>query len=158
MWSGVWPRLPSSSRLLISHNLAALYKLLLYTTEASAAQSKKCCMEQAAGKVLPVSCCSVIADNFMALRLGKKRMRSGQGCVHTCILPGEVYQVQQLLSWLQVIRSFVQPHSVRWRGSWIFLLCRFFCKTVQPQSVIFFIFYFLTGYLIYRVCWAFIVS
>lgn len=30
-------------------------------------------------------------------------MRSGQGCVQTCTLPGEVYQVQQLLGWLLVL-------------------------------------------------------
>lgn len=52
-------------------------------------------------------------------------MRSGQGCVHTCTLPGEVYQVQQLLGSLRAFEVCDQPHSVRWRGSWIYLMCVF---------------------------------
>lgn len=34
-------------------------------------------------------------------------MSSGQGCIHTCTLPGEVYQVLQLLGSLQVLEVVI---------------------------------------------------
>lgn len=41
------------------------------------------------------------------IQVETKRMRSGQGCIHTCTLPGEIYQVQQLLGSLQVLEVVI---------------------------------------------------
>ena len=82
-------------------------------------------------------------------------MKSGQGCIYTCTLPGEVYQVQ-LLSSLPSVRSCDQPHSVRRGGCWIFSVRGFVflffhlsagCCPKTGQSLAF----IPTGYLIYRV-------
>lgn len=85
-------------------------------------------MEQAAGKVLLVCCCSVIADNFMALIQEETWMKKGWDLVRDvstpAFSPGSFTRYSSCS--VDFVRSFVQPHSVRWRGSRIFLLCRFF--------------------------------
>lgn len=72
-------------------------------------------------------------------------MRSGQGCVHTCTLPGEVYQVQQLLAALEVAMSLIlsdeEVESIWCVGMFFRLWTRFVVKLVN-LNLSFFIYFF----------------
>ena len=124
-----------------------LLLLLLLLFKPSPVHSWGCSVSNLCGNQLPVNPGRLVAVTISrsVSKRGLKRMSSGQGCIHTCTRPAEVYQVTAAAPphspWatLEVVISLILSHEEEVESIWCCFFVFFFFFFISLWAGFFFL-------------------